>query len=160
MKFNISRKKLVVVEIILSISIVIGILFLIINPYFILKGWFKEVLYINDDNRLIVENLVKKSKYYGDEHYKYLEDFSDVKKIQFFLAFNDFEFTFYYKDGTTKEITDDDLSDLKKYIENNGYAKSEVLIVVGVGVIILCIILNEIRKNISNKIDLIDKQEE
>ena len=71
-----NRNKLVIIEIFLSVLIVIGIFFLIINPYFILKGWLKNVLYINDNNRPIVEELIKKSKYYSDENYEDLKDFN------------------------------------------------------------------------------------
>ena len=152
-------KKLVIIEILLSIIIVLGIMFLIVNPYFILKGWLKNTLYVNDTNRPVIENLLKEGKYYGNEHYKSLEDISEVKKIQFFLAFNDFEFTLYYKDGTIQEIIDDDLINLKNYIEKNGYCNAEVYMILGVCIIILCIAVNGVRKNISNKIDLIDKQE-
>ena len=70
------------------------------------------------------------------------------------------EFTLYYKDGTTEKIVDDDLTDLKKYIEKNGYDKSQAYIMLGIGVIIICIAMNGARKSVSNKIELIDKLEE
>lgn len=148
------RKRLVRIEMFLSILIVIGIFFLIFNVYFILKGFGKEVLYVNDKNRQSIKNIIEKS-----EHYDSSEDFYNVRKIQFFLAFNDLEFTLYYKDGTVKKIYDDSLTDLEKYIEENGYNKGKFLVMLGIGMLIICIGLNEIRKRVSNQIDLIDKQE-
>lgn len=148
------RKRLVRIEMFFSILIVIGIFFLIFNVYFILKGFGKDVLYVNDKNRQSIKNIIEKS-----EHYDSSEDFYNVRKIQFFLAFNDLEFTLYYKDGTVKKIYDDSLTDLEKYIEENGYNKGKFLVILGIGMLIICIGLNEIRKRVSNQIDLIDKQE-
>lgn len=148
------RKRLVRIEMFLSILIVIGIFFLIFNVYFILKGFGKDVLYVNDKNRQSIKNIIEKS-----EHYDSSEDFYNVRKIQFFLSFNDLEFTLYYKDGTVKKIYDDSLTDLEKYIEENGYNKGKFLVMLGIGMLIICIGLNEIRKRVSNQIDLIDKQE-
>ena len=148
------RKRLVSIEMFLSILIVIGIFFLIFNVYFILKGFGKDFLYVNDKNRQSIKNIIEKSEYYDSS-----EDFYNVRKIQFFLAFNDLEFTLYYKDGTVKKIYDDSLTDLEKYIEENGYNKGEFFVMLGIGMIIICIGLNGIRKRVSNQIDLIDKQE-
>ena len=145
------KNRLILTEILLWLSIIVGICFLFINPYFILKNWFKEVLYINNQNRTTVENLIQKSEYYQPE-----KSFNDVKKIQFFLVFNDSEFTLYYNDGTEYTVMDDDLSDLRKYIHKNGYSKAGAFFKLGVVDIVLCLILNEIRKNISKKIELID----
>ena len=148
------RKRLVRIEMLLSILIVIGIFFLIFNVYFILKGFGKDFLYVNDKNRQSIKNIIEKSEYYDSS-----EDFYNVRKIQFFLAFNDLEFTLYYKDGTVKKIYEDSLTDLEKYIEENGYNKGKFLVILGIGMLIICIGLNEIRKRVSNQIDLIDKQE-
>ena len=148
------RKRLVRIEMLLSILIVIGIFFLIFNVYFILKGFGKDFLYVNDKNRQSIKNIIEKSDYYDSS-----EDFYNVRKIQFFLDFNDLEFTLYYKDGTVKKIYDDSLTDLEKYIEENGYNKGEFFVMLGIGMIIICIGLNGIRKRVSNQIDLIDKQE-
>ena len=101
------RKRLVSIEMFLSILIVIGIFFLIFNVYFILKGFGKDVLYVNDKNRQSIKNIIEKSEYYDSS-----EDFYNVRKIQFFLDFNDLEFTLYYKDGTVKKIYDDSLTEL------------------------------------------------
>lgn len=139
------RKRLVRIEMFLSILIVIGIFFLIFNVYFILKGFGKDVLYVNDKHRQSIKNIIEKS-----EHYDSSEDFYNVRKIQFFLAFNDLKFTLYYKDGTVKKIYDDSLTDLEKYIEENGYNKGKFLVILGIGMLIICIGLNEIRKRVSN----------
>ena len=47
----------------------------------------------------------------------------------------------------------------KKNIEEKGYNEGEFFVMLGTGMIIICIGLNEIRKRVSNQIDLIDKQE-
>ena len=148
------RKRLVRIEMLLSILIVIGIFFLIFNVYFILKGFGKDFLYVNDKNRQSIKNIIEKSEYYDSS-----EDFYNVRKIQFFLAFNDLEFTLYYKDGTVKKIYEDSLTDLEEYIEEKGYNEGEFFVMLGTGMIIICIGLNEIRKRVSNQIDLIDKKE-
>ena len=155
-----NKNKLDSIELFLSILILIGIVFLIVNPYFIFKGWLKSVLYINDNNRTVVESLIKESKYYGSEIYNGLVNINDLKKIQFYQAFNNFEFTLYYKDGSTEKLGDDDLINLQQYIEKNGYSKAELYIMLGVGVLVICIILNEKRKEISNQIEWIYKQQE
>ena len=46
------RKRLVRIEMLLSILIVIGIFFLIFNVYFILKGFGKDFLYVNDNSAI------------------------------------------------------------------------------------------------------------
>lgn len=149
------RKKLVMLEMLFYILIVIGIIFLVFNIYFIFKGFGIDVLHVNDKNRQSIKNIIEKSKYYDSS-----KSFDDVKKIQFFLAFDDFEFTIYYNDGTTKTIYDDDLTDLEKYIEKNGYNKGKVYLLIGIGVIISCVMIKEAQKKISDQIDLIDKIEE
>ena len=53
------RKRLVRIEMLLSILIVIGIFFLIFNVYFILKGFGKDVLYVNDKNRQSIKNIIE-----------------------------------------------------------------------------------------------------
>lgn len=120
------RKSLVIIEMLLSIIILVGIFFLIFNVYFIFKGFGKDILYINDKNREYIKNIIEKSQYYDNTI-----NFNEVKKIQYFLAFNDMEFTVYYKEGTTKVIYDDSLDNLREYIENNGYMKENYLFLLG-----------------------------
>ena len=90
------RKKLVRIESISMIVITLGIFFLIFNLYFIIKGMSRDILYVNNKNRESVKKLFEKS-----EQYKEVKDFDQIKKIQYFLAFNNMEFTIYYKDGST-----------------------------------------------------------
>ena len=153
------RKGLIRIEIFLSILTVIGIFFLFFNVYFILKGFSEDVLYVNDKNMQIIKNKIEESKYYDDS-----DDFYNVKKIQLHKTFRwynnyDLEFTLYYKDGTVKKICDNSLIDLRAYIELKGYNNGKFFIMLGVGMTLICIGLNGIRKRVSNKIDWIDKQE-
>lgn len=148
------RKSLVIIEMLLSIIISVGIFFLIFNVYFIFKGFGKDILYINDKNREYIKNIIEKSQYYDNTI-----NFNDVKKIQYFLAFNNMEFTVYNKDGTTKVIYDDGLDGLREYIEENGYNEGKMFVLLGIIGIFICIGINKIRKKTSNKIDLIDKEE-
>lgn len=154
------RKGLLKIEIFLSILTVIGIFFLIFNVYFILKGFREDVLYVNEKNMQSIKNKIEKSEYYDGS-----DDFYNVKKIQLykggglFGASYDLEFTLYYEDGTAKKICDNSLTNLRTYIEENGYNNGKFFIMLGAGMILICTGLNGTRKRISNKIDWIDKQE-
>lgn len=128
------RKKLVRIESISMIVITLGIFFLIFNLYFIIKGMSRDILYVNNKNRESVKKLFEKS-----EQYKEVKDFDQIKKIQYFLAFNNMEFTIYYKDGSTDKIYDGGLIDLKEYIEKKGYNKGKVHIILGMVVICACL---------------------
>ena len=149
------RNKLVLYEIITIIIISLCIIFLIFNVYFIIKNSGKSVLEINETNRKIVEDMLKESKYYSE-----INNYSEVNKIQYWLAFNDYQFTLYYNNGTEKQIYDDNLDNLKEYIQKKGIDKGGLQLKYGLGVLFLTLILNSIRKNISNKIEYMDKQEE
>ena len=148
------RKKLVRIESISMIVITLGIFFLIFNLYFIVKGMSRDVLYVNEKNRESVKVLFEKSK-----QYKEIKEFDKIKKIQYFLAFNNMEFTVYYKDGSTDKIYDDGLIDLKEYIEKNGYNKGKIHVILGIVVICICLGLNAVREDVAEKIDFIDKNE-
>ena len=150
-----NRSKLVLFEIITTILICLGILFIIFNVYFIIKNSGKSVLDVNDTNRDVIENMIKESKYY-----KEIKNFKEVNKIQYWLDFNDYQFTLYYNNGTEKQIYDDGLDNLREYIQKKGIDKGALQIIYGLGAIFLALFLNSIRKNISNKIDYMDKQEE
>ena len=150
-----NRSKLVLFEIITTILICLGILFIIFNVYFIIKNSGKSVLDVNDTNRDVIENMIKESKYY-----KEIKNFKEVNKIQYWLAFNDYQFTLYYNNGTEKQIYDDGLDNLREYIQKKGIDKGSLQIIYGLGAIFLTLFLNSIRKNISNKIDYMDKQED
>lgn len=148
------RKKLVRIESISMIVITLGIFFLIFNLYFIIKGISRDILYINNKNRESVKRLFEKS-----EQYKEVKDFDQIKKIQYFLAFNNMEFTIYYKDGSTDKIYDGGLIDLKEYIEKKGYNKGKAHIILGMVVICACLGLNAVREDVAEKIDFIDKKQ-
>lgn len=154
------RKRLVKIEMVLSILTVIGIFFLIFNVYLILIGFREDVLYVNDKNMQSIKNKIEKSEHYDDS-----DNFYNVKKVQLykggglFGSSYDLEFTLYYKDGTVKKICDNSLTDLRTYIEENGYNNGKFFIMLGAEMILICTGLNGIRKRVSNKIDWIDKQE-
>lgn len=145
------RKRLVIIETILIFLMIFSIVFLFFNIYFIIKGMSRDVLNINDKNREIVRNMIETNHN--------IKDFDNVKKVQYFLSFNNMEFTLYYKDGTKEKIVDDRLDSLREYIEENGYNKGVSLIWIEAIIGIVCICINEKRQEISNRIDLIDKKE-
>ena len=117
---------------------------------------YEHILLFHEDEykqlRPYIKNIIEKSQYYDNTI-----NFNDVKKIQYFLAFNDMEFTVYYKEGTTKVIYDDSLDNLREYIENNGYNEGKLFIFIGIIVIFICIGIYGIKKEISKQIDFIDK---
>ena len=149
------RNRLVVLELLLMIIIFIGIACVVFSGYFIFRGIGRSVVNVNDNNRLEIEQLLKESSYYDDTY-----NINDLKKIQFFMDFNNYEFTLYYKNGEEIEIGDDNLYNLRDYIKRNGYSKAMYYVVIDVVIIFIVLEVNAGRKNLSNKIDLIDKQDE
>lgn len=149
------RNRLVVLELLLMIIIFIGIACIIFSGYFIFKCIGRTVVNVNDKNRLEIEQMLKESSYY-DETY----NINDLNKIQFFMAFDNYEFILYYKNGEEIEIGDDNLDNLKDYIKRKGYSKAMYYVVIDVVIILIVLIVNDGRKKLSNKIDLIDKQNE
>ncbi len=151
------RKGLLRIEIFLIILTVILIFLLFFNLYFILKGFNEDVLYVNDKNMQIINYYAGSDDFY--------DDFYNVKKILLYKANGwlygnyDLEFTLYYKDGTVKKIHNNNLINLRIYIEKYGYNNGKFFIMLEAGMILICIALNGIRKRISNKMDWIDKQE-
>lgn len=150
-----NRNKLVLFEIIFVILICISIAFIIFNIIFIIKESGKSELNINDSNRKIIEDMLKESK-----HYNEINNYSEVNKIQYWLDFNDYQFTLCYNNGTKKQIYDDGLDNLREYIQKKGIDRGCLQILYGIGMLFLTLLLNKIRKNISNKIEYMDKQEE
>ena len=150
-----NRRRLVLFEIITIIIICLCVVFMFFNVHWIIKNSGKSVLDINETNRKKVEDMLKESKYYNE-----INNYSEVNKIQYWLAFNDYQFTLYYNNGTEKQIYDDNLDNLKEYIQKKGIDKGGLQLKYGLGVLFLTLILNSIRKNISNKIEYMDKQEE
>ncbi len=147
------RKLFVFFELLLMLVIAIGIIMIIYNGYHIFSGLGRSIVNVNDNNKEFIENMLKTSEYY-DETY----DINQLKKIQFFMDFNNYEFTLYYQNGEEIELSDDNLYNLKNYIEEKGYSKAGYYIAVDTIIIILCICINGMRKKIANDIDLLDKQ--
>lgn len=58
------RAILVICETLIIILIVLGIFAIIYSSYFIFKDFGKIVLNINDNNRKVVEDMLKQSSYY------------------------------------------------------------------------------------------------
>ena len=123
------------------------------NGYHIFSGLGKSIVNVRDNNKELIENMLKTSEYYDETN-----DINELKKIQFFMDFNDYEFTLYYQNGEEIELYDDELYNLKSYIEEKGYSKAGYYIAIDTIIIILCICINGIRKKIANDIDLFDKQ--
>ena len=146
------RNVFVIFELLLMVGIVIGMIMIIYNGYHIFSGLGKSIVNVNDNNKELLENMLKTSEYY-DETY----DINQLKKIQFFMDFNNYEFTLYYQNGEEIELSDDELYNLKSYIEEKGYSKAGYYIAIDAIIIILCICINGIRKKIANNMDLFDK---
>lgn len=146
------RNVFVIFELLLMVGIVIGMIMIIYNGYHIFSGLGKSIVNVNDNNKELLENMLKTSEYY-DETY----DINQLKKIQFFMDFNNYEFTLYYQNGEEIELSDDELYNLKSYIEEKGYSKAGYYIAIDAIIIILCICINGIRKKIANNINLFDK---
>ena len=146
------RNLLVIFELLLMIIIAIGIIMIIYNGYHIFSGLGRSIVNVNDNNKKFIENLLKTSEYYDET-----KDINQLKKIQFFMDFNNYEFTLYYQNGEEIELYDDELYNLKSYIEEKGYSKAGYYIAIDAIIIILCICINGIRKKIANNMDLFDK---
>ena len=149
------RNRLVILELLLMIIIFIGIVCVVFSVYFIFRGIGKTIVNVNDNNRLEIEQMLKESSDYDDTY-----DIKELKKIQFFMNFNDLEFTLYYKKGEEKELYDDNLDTLRDYIKQNGYSKTMYYVVIDVVIIFIVLGVNAGRKNLSKSLDLIDKQDE
>ena len=149
------RQTLVTLELFVIIIITLLIFYAFFNIYFIFKGIGKSIVNINEKNKKVVENILKESKYYNQTN-----DINELKKIKFFMDFNDFQFTLYYKDGKEIELYDDSLYNLKDYTENNGYSETGFYTFIDVILLFICIVLNAIRNKISREIYIIDNQEE
>ncbi len=148
------REKLVDLESWLKFFMFIGIVYIIFSFYLMFLGLGKTIVFVNDKNREEIENMLKTS-----EQYEEIENIKDLDKIQFFIAFNDYEFTLFYDDGEEERILDNDLNDLKEYIEDNGYGKSLKYILIDIIVINILVLINKKRKNVRAKIDYIDDGE-
>lgn len=138
---------LIICETLIIILIILGIFAIIYSSYFIFKDSGKIVLNINDNNRKVVEDMIKQS-----DHYDNSKDINKLEKIQFFLVFNDYEFTLYYKNKEEIKLYDDDLYDLREYIEEKGTSRA-INYIVGDGLILLIIFfLSFERKKLADKL--------
>ena len=138
------RKKLVILELFIVISICICVISMIFSLYLICSNLGRTVLNVNKES----------------EDYNETYNIDNINKIQFFLVFNDLEFTLYYKNGEEKVIYDDDLHELREYIKEKGYSKAGYYVAIDAVIILICVSLNKTRKKLSDEIDLLDKQEE
>ena len=75
------RAILVICKTLIIILIVLGTFAIIYSSYFIFKDFGKIVLNINDNNRKVVEDMLKQSSYYDNSN-----DINKLEKIQFFLV--------------------------------------------------------------------------
>lgn len=141
------KNKLVVIETILIIIIFIEIILLVFSLYPIFNNMGRYVLKINDNNRLEIENMLNTSKYYDNT-----KNIEDLEKIEFFLDFNDYQFTLYYS-NEEKELYDDNLFNLMEYIKTIGDSKVTNYIVIDILIVFSIIIINLKRKEILEKID-------
>lgn len=149
------RKKLVILELFIVISICICVISMIFSLYLICSNLGRTVLNVNNKNREKIKEMLKESEDYNETY-----NIDNINKIQFFLVFNDLEFTLYYKNGEEKVIYDDDLHELREYIKEKGYSKAGYYVAIDAVIILICVSLNKTRKKLSDEIDLLDKQEE
>ena len=141
------RNKLVVIETIITITIVVEMILLVFSLYLIFNNIGRYVLKINNNNRLEIENMLKTSKYYDNT-----KNIEDLENIEFFLDFNDYQFTLHYS-NEEKELYDDNLFNLMEYIKTRGNSKVISYIVIDILIVFSIIIINLKRKEISEKID-------
>lgn len=150
-KNDMKRNLLVVIETILIMIIAIGTIIIIFSGYYIFNGFGKSIVTVRNNNKEKIEYMLKESEYYDKTH-----NINDLKRIEFFMNFNDYQFSLYYKNNEKIELYDDNLTDLKDYIEEKGYRKSTLYLFIDAIIIILCICINRMRKKISNEIDCLD----
>lgn len=148
------RDKLVNIESWLNFFLFIGIVYIIFSFYLMFIGLGKTIVVINNKNREEIENMLKTSKAYDES-----VNIEKLDRIEFFLALNDYRFTLFYKNGEEQTLYDDNLENLKEYIEKNGYNKSWKYVIIDILVIFLLVQLNIKRKDIGDKIDYIDEKE-
>ena len=146
------RDKLVNIESWLNFFLFIGIVYIIFSFYLMFIGFGKTIVVINNKNREEIENMLKTSKAYDES-----VNIEKLDRIEFFLALNDYRFTLFYKNGEEQSSYDDNLENLKEYIEKNGYNKSWKYVIIDILVRLLLVQLNINRKDIGEKIAYIDE---
>ena len=150
------RNKLVIIEIISTILFIISIILIIVNGFKIfgeMLGDGKYILKINDSNREIIEEYLKKANRYNPK-----QSIQNANKIQYYLNFNDTEYTIFYNDNYTYKISDDGLLDLMEFIKEKGYSLMQKYIILEFLSIIICVVIFEKKKEIGSKIDEIDNK--
>lgn len=150
------RKKLVIIEIISTILFMISIILIIVNGFKSfgeMLGPGKYILKINNFNRESIEEYLKKSNSYNPK-----QSIQNANKIQYFLDFNDAEYTIFYNDNSAYKISDDGLLDLMEFIKENGYSLMQKYIILEFFSIIICVVIFEKKKEIGSKIDEIDNK--
>jgi len=150
------RKKLVIIEIISTILFMISIILIIVNGFKSfgeMLGPGKYILKINNFNRESIEEYLKKSNSYSPK-----QSIQNANKIQYFLDFNDAEYTIFYNDNSTYKISDDGLLDLMEFIKENGYSLMQKYIILEFFSIIICVVIFEKKKEIGSKIDEMDNE--
>ena len=150
------RKKLVILEIISTILFMISIILIIVNGFKSfgeMLGPGKYILKINYFNRESIEEYLKKSNSYNPK-----QSIQNANKIQYFLDFNDAEYTIFYNDNSAYKISDDGLLDLMEFIKENGYSLMQKYIILEFFSIIICVVIFEKKKEIGSKIDEIDNK--
>lgn len=148
------RNKLVIIEISSTILFIITIILIIVNGFKIfgeMLGPGKYILKINNYNRESIEEYLKKSNSYNPK-----QSIQNATKIQYYLNFNDAEYTIIYNDNSTYKINDDGLFDLMEFIKENGYSLMQKYIILELLLIIICVAIFEKKKEIGSKIDEID----
>ena len=96
---------------------------------------------------------LKKSNSYNPK-----QSIQNANKIQYFLNFNDAEYTIFYNDNSTYKINDDGLLDLMEFIKEKGYSLMQKYIILEFFLIIICVVIFEKKKEIGYKIDEIDNK--
>lgn len=137
------RKKLVALEILLTIGLIIIICFEIYIVWNLLKANEYE-LEINNSNRKFISN--------------YFENSDEIVNITYKFPLHNDVYKITYSNGTKKEIVNNEWINLENYIKENGNNESFIyylLFILTMMTIVILIILNIIVGNKINKIDRI-----
>lgn len=137
------RKKLVALEILLTIGLIIIICFEIYIVWNLLKTNEYE-LEINNSNRKFISN--------------YFENSDEIVNITYKFPLHNDVYKITYSNGTKKEIVNNEWINLENYIKENGNNESFIyylLFILTMMKIVILIILNIIVGNKINKIDRI-----
>ena len=150
------RNKLVIIEIISTILFMISIVLIIINGFKVfgeMLGTGKYILKINDSNKEIIEEYLKKADSYNPK-----QSIQNANKIQYYLNFNDAEYTIFYNDNSTYKVSDEGIFDLMEFIKEKGYSLMQKYIILEFLSIIISVAIYEKKKEIGSKIDEMDNK--